>query len=128
MCVQATRPLPAQLLRLHCVHAPHTHHTHTHTHTALTNLCLHTQLLKALNHPNIVRSVECFTSQNKLCIVMEWCSEGETALWVMRTRVCARACVCACVCVCVCARARARAWGGDAPGLAVHRCSEGGCC
>lgn len=35
------------------------------------------QVLKALNHPNIVRCVECFTHQSKLCIVMDWCSEGE---------------------------------------------------
>ena len=34
------------------------------------------QLLMALKHPNIVRCHECFTHLNKLCIVMEWCSEG----------------------------------------------------
>ena len=30
----------------------------------------------ALKHPNIVRCVECFTHANKLCIVMDFCSEG----------------------------------------------------
>ncbi len=35
------------------------------------------QLLMALKHPNIVRCIECFTAQSKLCIVMDWCSEGE---------------------------------------------------
>lgn len=38
------------------------------------------QLLMALNHPNIVRCVECFTFNNKLCIVMDYCSEGELVL------------------------------------------------
>jgi len=37
------------------------------------------QLLMALNHPNIVRCVECFIANSKLCIVMDWCSEGECA-------------------------------------------------
>ncbi|KAL6750076.1 kinase-like domain-containing protein [Haematococcus lacustris] len=35
------------------------------------------KLLMALNHPNIVRCTECFTHQSKLCIVMDWCSEGD---------------------------------------------------
>lgn len=35
------------------------------------------KLLMALNHPNIVRCLECFTHMNKLCIVMDWCSEGD---------------------------------------------------
>ncbi|GLC38425.1 hypothetical protein PLESTB_001579500 [Pleodorina starrii] len=35
------------------------------------------KLLMALNHPNIVRCLECFTHLNKLCIVMDWCSEGD---------------------------------------------------
>ena len=35
------------------------------------------QLLMALKHPNIVRCLECFTHANKLCIVMDWCSEGQ---------------------------------------------------
>ncbi|KAG2424095.1 hypothetical protein HXX76_014770 [Chlamydomonas incerta] len=35
------------------------------------------KLLMALNHPNIVRCIECFTHMNKLCIVMDWCSEGD---------------------------------------------------
>eukprot|EP00198_Chlamydomonas_reinhardtii_P011003 XP_001700340.1 predicted protein [Chlamydomonas reinhardtii] len=35
------------------------------------------KLLMALNHPNIVRCIECFTHMNKLCIVMDWCSEGK---------------------------------------------------
>ncbi|GFR44775.1 hypothetical protein Agub_g6107 [Astrephomene gubernaculifera] len=35
------------------------------------------KLLMALNHPNIVRCIECFTHLNKLCIVMDWCSEGD---------------------------------------------------
>ncbi|KAG2486399.1 hypothetical protein HYH03_014976 [Edaphochlamys debaryana] len=35
------------------------------------------KLLMALNHPNIVRCMECFTHLNKLCIVMDWCSEGD---------------------------------------------------
>ncbi len=34
-------------------------------------------LLMAMKHPNIVRSFECFMHQNKLCIVMDYCSEGE---------------------------------------------------
>lgn len=42
--------------------------------TLASALCL--QLLMALNHPNIVRCLECFTHQSKLCIVMDWCSEG----------------------------------------------------
>jgi serine/threonine protein kinase len=42
-------------------------------HASLTVL----QLLLALKHPNIVRCKECFTSGSKLCIVMDWCSEGE---------------------------------------------------
>jgi serine/threonine protein kinase len=39
--------------------------------------CVGLQLLLALKHPNIVRCKECFTSGSKLCIVMDWCSEGE---------------------------------------------------
>eukprot|EP00879_Flechtneria_rotunda_P025140 GHRR01026700.1.p1 GENE.GHRR01026700.1~~GHRR01026700.1.p1 ORF type:complete len:361 (+),score=125.75 GHRR01026700.1:367-1449(+) len=35
------------------------------------------KLLMALKHPNIVRCKECFTSAQKLCIVMDWCSEGD---------------------------------------------------
>ncbi|GIL63301.1 hypothetical protein Vafri_17397 [Volvox africanus] len=35
------------------------------------------KVLMALNHPNIVRCIECFTHMNKLCIVMDWCSEGD---------------------------------------------------
>ncbi|WIA14899.1 hypothetical protein OEZ85_001614 [Tetradesmus obliquus] len=35
------------------------------------------KLLLALKHPNIVRCKECFTSGSKLCIVMDWCSEGD---------------------------------------------------
>ena len=31
----------------------------------------------ALKHPNIVRCLECFTHANKLCIVMDYCSEGD---------------------------------------------------
>ena len=40
---------------------------------------LHTvlQLLMALNHPNIVRCKGCFSNGSKLCIIMDWCSEGE---------------------------------------------------
>lgn len=38
------------------------------------------QLLMALNHPNIVRCTECFIHANKLCIVMDWCSEGRSRL------------------------------------------------
>lgn len=30
----------------------------------------------ALKHPNIVKCLDTFTHNNKLCIVMEWCSEG----------------------------------------------------
>lgn len=37
----------------------------------------------ALNHPNIVRCVECFTSNNKLCIVMDYCSEGVCCVCVL---------------------------------------------
>lgn len=39
------------------------------------------QLLMALNHPNIVRCSECFVHQNKLCIVMDHCSEGGLMRW-----------------------------------------------
>ncbi len=39
--------------------------------------CNRPQLLMALSHPNIVRCLECFTHQSKLCIVMDWCSEGD---------------------------------------------------
>eukprot|EP00882_Tetradesmus_deserticola_P031878 GHRQ01036057.1.p1 GENE.GHRQ01036057.1~~GHRQ01036057.1.p1 ORF type:complete len:156 (+),score=22.39 GHRQ01036057.1:430-897(+) len=39
--------------------------------------CTVLQLLLALKHPNIVRCKECFPSGSKLCIVMDWCSEGE---------------------------------------------------
>ncbi|KAG1653779.1 hypothetical protein FOA52_007586, partial [Chlamydomonas sp. UWO 241] len=35
------------------------------------------QLLMALNHPNIVRCYDTFTEANKMCIVMELCSEGD---------------------------------------------------
>jgi serine/threonine protein kinase len=35
------------------------------------------QLLMALKHPNIVSCKECFVHQSKLCIVMDYCSEGE---------------------------------------------------
>ncbi len=34
------------------------------------------QLLKASRHPIVVSCKECFTSDGKLCIVMEYCSEG----------------------------------------------------
>ncbi|KAF5839493.1 kinase-like domain-containing protein [Dunaliella salina] len=38
---------------------------------------LEAKLLMALNHPNIVRCVECFVANSKLCIVMDYCSEGD---------------------------------------------------
>jgi len=34
------------------------------------------QLLKALKHPNIVSCKESFIEDGKLCIVMDYCSEG----------------------------------------------------
>lgn len=37
------------------------------------------QLLMALDHPNIVRCHEAFVSEGKLCIVMDYCSQGEPA-------------------------------------------------
>ena len=43
-------------------------------------------LLMALKHPNIVRSYDCFTWQNKLCIVMEFCSEGDLFGLVQKKR------------------------------------------
>lgn len=43
------------------------------------------QLLRALNHPNIVRCMECFVHANKLCIVMELCSEGGLQLSFVAT-------------------------------------------
>eukprot|EP00983_Pelagomonas_calceolata_P094130 1157850-Pelagomonas_calceolata.AAC.14 len=42
---------------------------------SITCACIMMQLLMALNHPNIVRCVECFTANSKLCIVMDYCSE-----------------------------------------------------
>ncbi|KAG1679537.1 hypothetical protein FOA52_011139 [Chlamydomonas sp. UWO 241] len=35
------------------------------------------KLLKALKHPNIVQCTDSFMHGNKLCIVMDWCSEGD---------------------------------------------------
>ncbi|KAK9822923.1 hypothetical protein WJX74_005108 [Apatococcus lobatus] len=35
------------------------------------------QVLKSFNHPNVVRCKETFTDSGKLCIVMEYCSEGD---------------------------------------------------
>lgn len=42
----------------------------------------------ALNHPNIVRCSEAYTYQNKLCIVMDYCSEGQLhAPWEHETAI-----------------------------------------
>jgi hypothetical protein len=35
------------------------------------------QLLMALDHPNIVRCSACFVNPTKVCIVLDYCSEGE---------------------------------------------------
>ena len=40
------------------------------------SLCLSGQVLLMLNHPNIVGCLESFRAQGKLCIVMDFCSEG----------------------------------------------------
>lgn len=37
------------------------------------------QVLLMLNHSNIVSCVESFRAQGKLCIVMDFCSEGKPA-------------------------------------------------
>lgn len=37
------------------------------------------QVLKSFNHPNVVRCKETFTEAGRLCIVMEYCSEGQPA-------------------------------------------------
>lgn len=46
------------------------------------------QLLKALNHPNIVSCHESFIEGGKLCIIMDYCSGGanstRTARWVLK--------------------------------------------
>lgn len=44
--------------------------------TVLTAACI-LQVLLMLNHSNIVSCVESFRHQGKLCIVMDFCSEGE---------------------------------------------------
>lgn len=35
------------------------------------------QVLQALHHPNVVSCKEAFVSAGKLCILMDYCSEGE---------------------------------------------------
>ena len=42
-----------------------------------TSDLFHVQVLKSLNHPNVVRCKETFTDSGRLCIVMEYCSEGQ---------------------------------------------------
>ncbi|CAG9466562.1 unnamed protein product [Pedinophyceae sp. YPF-701] len=38
---------------------------------------LEVRLLQSLRHPNVVNCTESFLSAGKLCIVMEWCQEGD---------------------------------------------------
>lgn len=35
------------------------------------------QVLQALHHPNVVSCKEAFISTGKLCILMDYCSEGK---------------------------------------------------
>ena len=35
------------------------------------------QVLQALHHPNVVSCKEAFVTAGKLCILMDYCSEGE---------------------------------------------------
>lgn len=52
---------------------PHTHeHSRAASHTAVR-----VQLLKALKHPNIVSYRESFLSGGSLCIIMDYCSQGD---------------------------------------------------
>lgn len=38
------------------------------------------QVLQALHHPNVVSCKEAFVTGGKLCILMDYCSEGEFLL------------------------------------------------
>jgi NIMA (never in mitosis gene a)-related kinase 1/4/5 len=52
----------------------------------LLTVCVLVQLLKALKHPNIVSYRESFLTGSSLCIVMDYCSEGDLHAILKRRR------------------------------------------
>lgn len=43
------------------------------------------QVLQALHHPNVVSCKEAFVSGGKLCILMDYCSEGKLKSTIQTT-------------------------------------------
>ena len=72
-CPAPSRPVAGRQLSTGCYTLSCTSLGQSLVHT----LCLGVQVLQMLHNSNIVSCIESFRHQGKLCIVMDYCSEGE---------------------------------------------------